>query len=471
MSLVGQPTVGGGIDGGNDNLLPASDPEALQALSVALQMQFHEANSSQSTGADLARHPTKNAVKDVKATTVRQGADVPRLRGGASNAKSGGNSTSSLANLSDLATAALSQSIYQAAKDEEEEEEDDNDDSKEDGSGGGGGNNMDGLMGLAAAAASGGSGASASNESLSPELRTSTPRGVGGGAASKRGAAGGSSTPGGGGGGGGGSSAASKRREANRLAAARFRTRKKDQVVELENRVHGLEAENAALKREVRRLRERMPDGGAGVPAATTTVPLMSSTTGSHRGRGGRRSSSAMMEQDDDEEDDEEGGDEREGSMAASNAAGAAAAAAPSPLSTSLIAAAAAAHGALDSPGGEFSMSDLENMVAAAPSPPVNTNPGGGKKKRKVAGTTAAGTSDTASSRAAAAAAEEANRQLMERVRNYEATLQAMNQEMEQLRRQGQMVSRSGNRRKDVTFGGLNESPATSRSRPLSIRH
>lgn len=44
------------------------------------------------------------------------------------------------------------------------------------------------------------------------------------------------------------SSAASKRREANRLAAARFRTRKKDQVVELEGRVAVLENENIALR-------------------------------------------------------------------------------------------------------------------------------------------------------------------------------------------------------------------------------
>lgn len=59
-----------------------------------------------------------------------------------------------------------------------------------------------------------------------------------------------------------GSSAASKRREANRLAAARFRTRKKDQVTELENRVHDLEAENFHLKAVNRTLRKRcqIPD-------------------------------------------------------------------------------------------------------------------------------------------------------------------------------------------------------------------
>ncbi|KAI5449122.1 hypothetical protein NCC49_005304 [Naganishia albida] len=54
-----------------------------------------------------------------------------------------------------------------------------------------------------------------------------------------------------------GPSAASKRREANRLAAARFRTRKKDQVTELENRVHDLEAENFHLKAVNRTLRKR----------------------------------------------------------------------------------------------------------------------------------------------------------------------------------------------------------------------
>ncbi|KAJ9091307.1 hypothetical protein QFC21_007262 [Naganishia friedmannii] len=61
---------------------------------------------------------------------------------------------------------------------------------------------------------------------------------------------------------GSGSSAASKRREANRLAAARFRTRKKDQVTELENRVHDLEAENFHLKAVNRTLRKRcqIPD-------------------------------------------------------------------------------------------------------------------------------------------------------------------------------------------------------------------
>ncbi|KAJ9095224.1 hypothetical protein QFC20_006701 [Naganishia adeliensis] len=59
-----------------------------------------------------------------------------------------------------------------------------------------------------------------------------------------------------------GPSAASKRREANRLAAARFRTRKKDQVTELENRVHDLEAENFHLKAVNRTLRKRcaVPD-------------------------------------------------------------------------------------------------------------------------------------------------------------------------------------------------------------------
>ncbi|GHJ84510.1 hypothetical protein NliqN6_0912 [Naganishia liquefaciens] len=61
---------------------------------------------------------------------------------------------------------------------------------------------------------------------------------------------------------GAGPSAASKRREANRLAAARFRTRKKDQVTELENRVHDLEAENFHLKAVNRTLRKRcsVPD-------------------------------------------------------------------------------------------------------------------------------------------------------------------------------------------------------------------
>lgn len=61
---------------------------------------------------------------------------------------------------------------------------------------------------------------------------------------------------------GAGTSAASKRREANRLAAARFRTRKKDQVTELENRVHDLEAENFHLKAVNRTLRKRcsVPD-------------------------------------------------------------------------------------------------------------------------------------------------------------------------------------------------------------------
>lgn len=59
-----------------------------------------------------------------------------------------------------------------------------------------------------------------------------------------------------------GPSAASKRREANRLAAARFRTRKKDQVTELENRVHDLEAENFHLRAVNRTLRKRcaVPD-------------------------------------------------------------------------------------------------------------------------------------------------------------------------------------------------------------------
>lgn len=58
--------------------------------------------------------------------------------------------------------------------------------------------------------------------------------------------------------GGGQSTAASKRREANRLAAARFRTRKKDQVVDLEGRVAGLETENVALRGEVRSLRGQL---------------------------------------------------------------------------------------------------------------------------------------------------------------------------------------------------------------------
>jgi hypothetical protein len=59
-------------------------------------------------------------------------------------------------------------------------------------------------------------------------------------------------------GGEGQSTAASKRREANRLAAARFRTRKKDQVVDLEGRVSVLENENYALKGEVRNLRGQL---------------------------------------------------------------------------------------------------------------------------------------------------------------------------------------------------------------------
>ncbi|KAJ9112290.1 hypothetical protein QFC19_000709 [Naganishia cerealis] len=65
-----------------------------------------------------------------------------------------------------------------------------------------------------------------------------------------------------------GPNAASKRREANRLAAARFRTRKKDQVTELENRVHDLEAENFHLKAVNRTLRKR-----CGIPD-TDVVPV-----------------------------------------------------------------------------------------------------------------------------------------------------------------------------------------------------
>jgi hypothetical protein len=69
-------------------------------------------------------------------------------------------------------------------------------------------------------------------------------------------------------------SAASKRREANRLAAARFRTRKKDQVAELESKVASLEAENIGLKAEIQALRlvAASREAGGEVPSYTTLL-------------------------------------------------------------------------------------------------------------------------------------------------------------------------------------------------------
>lgn len=69
-------------------------------------------------------------------------------------------------------------------------------------------------------------------------------------------------------------SAAAKRREANRLAAARFRTRKKDQVSELETKVAGLEAENIGLRAEIQALRlvAASRESGGEVPSYTTLL-------------------------------------------------------------------------------------------------------------------------------------------------------------------------------------------------------
>ncbi len=84
----------------------------------------------------------------------------------------------------------------------------------------------------------------------------------------------GPTTPNAGGESGGPTNAASKRREANRLAAARFRTRKKDQVAELETKVAGLEAENIGLRAEIQALRlvAASRESGGEVPSYTTLL-------------------------------------------------------------------------------------------------------------------------------------------------------------------------------------------------------